>query len=357
MQSRSIQKFLRSAGIVAFVSLIAWPGAAAPIDAAEADLLLDRLIAGTAQYQNEAIGKKLAAGLEAGRAAYRQIGDDAALADALTEDMRRIGKDTHLRVRPGGMVSGAAPLDPAVRRANRLAEARANGFGLTDVRRLSGNIGYLRLSSFSDEEEGVAAVDAAMRILAGTDALVLDLRQCSGGADGMQKRLIGYFFATRIQMATIHWRKPDGSVETEEQFSDRAQLPAYLDRPVYVLLGARTFSACEAVAYDLQVQKRAVLVGATTRGGANPISRIVTLTRDLVALIPNGRTEHPRTGTNWEGVGVAPDIAVDEADALRHALRLALAETSKMPAPGELAKERAWAVANPDAAIAGQRWR
>src|SRR5262249_47760034 len=75
---------------------------AAPIDAAETDLLLDRLIAGTAQYQNEKIGAALAKGLESGRARYRGIGDDAALAAALTDDMRRIGNDKHLRVRPGG---------------------------------------------------------------------------------------------------------------------------------------------------------------------------------------------------------------------------------------------------------------
>lgn len=37
-------------------------------------------------------------------------------------------------------------------------------------------------------------------------------------------------------------------------------------------------------------------------------------------FVPGGRAENPITGTNWEGVGVVPNIAVPSADALRVAL-------------------------------------
>lgn len=346
----------RSMFAAALVALFAEAAHAAPIDAAETDLLLDRLIAGTAQYQDEKIGAALARGLEAGRARYRQVGDDAALAAALTDDMRRIGNDKHLRVRAGGPAP-AVQEDPAVRAARQAAEEAAQGYGLTDIRRLSGNIGYLRLSYFSDERGAIDAIDAAMKLLAPTDALVIDLRQCSGGAPGTLRRLLGYFFATPVQMATIHWRRPGGRIETETGFSDRAPYPAYLDKPVYVLTAQRTFSAAEALAYDLRAEKRATLVGTTTRGGANPIDQPVRLTRDLVALIPNGRTEHPRTHANWEGVGVAPDVAAEEKDALRVALQLALEATRRTHGNDALGEERAWAAANLDMAASGQRWR
>lgn len=41
-------------------------------------------------------------------------------------------------------------------------------------------------------------------------------------------------------------------------------------------------------------------------------------------MIPAGRAENPVTKTNWEGVGVTPDVAVDEKQAFRDAMLDAL---------------------------------
>ena len=46
------------------------------------------------------------------------------------------------------------------------------------------------------------------------------------------------------------------------------------------------------------------------------------LTTDFGMFMPGGRGENPTTGTNWEGVGVKPDVAVPAADALKVALGL-----------------------------------
>ena len=37
-------------------------------------------------------------------------------------------------------------------------------------------------------------------------------------------------------------------------------------------------------------------------------------------FIPGGRARNPITGTNWEGVGVTPDVAVSSDNALKAAL-------------------------------------
>lgn len=42
--------------------------------------------------------------------------------------------------------------------------------------------------------------------------------------------------------------------------------------------------------------------------------------------LPNARAINALTGTNWEGVGVTPDIAVPQEEALRTAYRAALKE-------------------------------
>ena len=83
-----------------------------------------------------------------------------------------------------------------------------------------------------------------------------------------------------------------------------------------MLTSARTFSGGEAVAYDMQVLKLATIVGETTGGGANP-GGMAPLTPDFAMFVPGGRGENPTTLTNWEGVGVKPDVAAPAANALR----------------------------------------
>jgi hypothetical protein len=69
------------------------------------------------------------------------------------------------------------------------------------------------------------------------------------------------------------------------------------------------------------VQKRAKLIGETTGGGANP-GGLQPIDRQIgiAIFVPNGRAQNPVTKTSWEGTGVAPDVAVDERQALRTAV-------------------------------------
>ena len=85
-----------------------------------------------------------------------------------------------------------------------------------------------------------------------------------------------------------------------------------------MLTAGRTFSGGEECAYDFQTQKRATLIGETTGGGSNP-GGTFPLSHDFVAFIPTGRAINPITHTNWEHVGVKPDIAVPAADAQKTA--------------------------------------
>jgi C-terminal processing protease CtpA/Prc len=93
-------------------------------------------------------------------------------------------------------------------------------------------------------------------------------------------------------------------------------------KPVYVLTSHKTFSAAEAVAYDLQALKRAVIVGETTGGGANPFEYRRVHPHFAVDL-PESRSVNPITGTNWQGTGVKPDVEVPAEQALDKALELA----------------------------------
>ena len=67
--------------------------------------------------------------------------------------------------------------------------------------------------------------------------------------------------------------------------------------------------------------KRATIVGETTGGGAHPV-RGRSIDEHFMIGVPFARAINPVTHTNWEGVGVEPDVKVPAKDALATAERL-----------------------------------
>ena len=65
----------------------------------------------------------------------------------------------------------------------------------------------------------------------------------------------------------------------------------------------------------MQALKRATVVGSRTWGGAHP-GRPYRLGDHFIAGVPDARSISPITHTNWEGVGVIPDVPAAPADAL-----------------------------------------
>ena len=112
-------------------------------------------------------------------------------------------------------------------------------------------------------------------------------------------------------------------LEEHQAHGDYNSISRAVDKPVYILTAHRTFSGAEAFAYDMQAQKRATIVGEVTGGGANPTGP-VPIGDHFIAMIPNGYALNPITKTNWEGVGIKPDIEVPAADALKVAHKTAL---------------------------------
>ncbi|HEX4498515.1 MAG TPA: S41 family peptidase [Thermoanaerobaculia bacterium] len=270
--------------------------------------------------------------------AYDALTDPIAFADAVTNDLKELGHDRHLRLTPKppappGMPS-PAPDDPAAERE----EARVNNYGFREVRMLPGNIGYLRLDSFLPTPVAGRTAVAAMAFLAGSDALVFDLRNNGGGSPTMIQLLSSYLFEEPTHLNDIYRREGDH----RDQFwtlpwIDGERRPAI---PVYVLTSARTFSAAEEFTNNLKVLKRATVVGETTGGGANP-GRTFDVGDRFEAGISTGRSINPTTGTNWEGTGVEPDLKVPAAKALLAAQAAALdALEAKAKAPDAKARYR-----------------
>ncbi|GAO10571.1 ATP-binding protein [Streptomyces lydicamycinicus] len=283
------------------------------------DRALGRIVAGyvfpqRAEEVDRAIRARLATG------AYDALGG-AALCEAVTAHLQEVCPDRHLRLLWQDEPRSTEPEDDDAGRAF-LALLREQNQGIRRVEQLDGNIGCLDIRWIADAGEGARAIGAAMELVAGTLALILDLRECRGGSPAGAAMWCSYFFPDdQVHLNDFYHRATDST----RQFWTLSQLPAprYLGRPVYVLTSATTFSGGEDVAYTLQALGRAELVGETTGGGAHPTERH-PVTAHITVTVPTARTINAVTGTNWEGVGVRPDRAVAADKALETAYQEAI---------------------------------
>ena len=205
-------------------------------------------------------------------------------------------------------------------------QLRLENHGVRRVERLPENTGLIEFTIIPDASAGGPSMAAAMQLVQHTDALILDLRSARGGSPDGVVFLASYLFADGDVHLNDLIQGPHGPTR---QYWTSAYLPGprYLDRPVYVLTSATTFSGAEALAYDLQALERAQIIGERTRGGAHP-SEIVSLTEQIELRLPVARPVNAVTGSNWERVGVEPDIPTPAADALDVAQRVVRETTS-----------------------------
>lgn len=269
------------------------------------------------------------------RAAYLEIEDPEAFRQAINADLLAVSGDKHLQVwvearsRDEVMAEGPPPTMEQM-----AAEEARNGWGVREARVLDGGVACLDVAYFSGHPDSAAAVDAVMTRLAGARALVIDLRRNGGGGEAALRQLMGHFAAEPMRLEDIQFRRcasdpadpegcvQDGSRDVAERWANRVERPTFPTQPIWVLVGPGTFSAAEAVAYGLQAAGRATVVGEVTGGGANP-SIAMDLGPWFTVIMPVGEARHPVTGTNWEGVGVQPNVAVPADRALETALLLA----------------------------------
>ncbi len=244
---------------------------------------------------------------------------------ALTLHMQEVSHDEHLWVR---WLPEVLPDHDGQLRQNRewqelkKLEAQLDNYGLHRVERLPGNIGYLDIQYFHRPAWGGETAVAAMRFLANTNALIIDLRHCVGGYPGMIALICSYLFGEEpIHLDSIYWRDDD----ITQQYWTLPFVPGKRleDKPVYVLISKGTFSAGEGFAYILQSHQRATLVGEKTDGGAHP-GASYRLHQHFEAFIPIGRGINPITGTDWEGKGVIPDISAAEELSFQIAYQMTL---------------------------------
>jgi Peptidase family S41/N-terminal domain of Peptidase_S41 in eukaryotic IRBP len=305
-----------------------------------------------AEQAATAVEARLAAG------EYDDLGE-AELAERLTSQLDEVCADKHLRVRvmprrpsrpgPAQPGDGRGRGEPGPRPGEpgpgpgRRERGHPLSYGIQRVERLAGNVGYLDLHGMAPPEHAGPAIAAAMELVTGTYALIIDLRRNHGGSPHGVAFWSSYLFPGADTHLSDIYHADTGETE---QFWTLPYVPGsrYLDRPVYMLTSQETFSGGEDFCYSVQAQGRAEVIGETTGGGAHP-TRMVPISATMAIAVPFARSVNPVTGTNWQGTGVVPDTAVPAAEAYDVAYGKALRHVLSIDVPPPIAAEAREALA------------
>jgi retinol-binding protein 3 len=249
---------------------------------------------------------------------FKSITTKSEFAEKLTSEMQKISKDKHMRCFfRSGNVNTNRPKNRLNFDSDYENLSNEKHLGFIRAGMLENNIGVLDIYNFPGSDYAKKSVDEAMKIVTSSSVIIIDLRRNGGGSPDCIRYICSYFFKKPTHINSIYWRSTNQTVDyiTFENVNGKKMA----DIPVYVLTSSFTFSGGEEFAYNFQTQKRGILIGETTGGGANP-GDIFKLNDDFEVFIPTGRAINPITKTNWEGVGVKPDIEVNAVNAFEMAL-------------------------------------
>ncbi len=286
-------------------------------------LLVDKYIfLETAEKMQALLKTKLKDGM------YDSIDSVDDFARVLTEDLRSVSKDRHIRVvhdpemvRRIKIREGESEEERKKERERVIEEERQENFGFQKIELLDGNIGYLDLRYFSGVRPSGETAVAAMNFLANASSIIIDLRKNGGGDPAMIQLLSSYFLEDYTHLNSFENRGEDSL----QQFWTLPYVPGrtMYETALYILTSRRTFSGAEEFTYNMKNLRRATIIGETTGGGAHP-GGLQIATHDFLVWVPTGRAINPISKTNWEGTGIEPHVSVPQEKALEKAHTMAL---------------------------------
>ncbi|NUQ17259.1 MAG: S41 family peptidase [Sphingomonas sp.] len=278
-----------------------------------------------------------AAMLEKNAAAGRyDSGTRGELVKLLTDDLQAVHKDGHLHV-----MLAPPPQPGGDERGGRRGPPPGIGPLIQSAKTIAPGIGYIRFTAFMGTDEEVSAVRKWLADNADDKVLIFDLRNHHGGGIEEQDAIFSYIFAKQTPLVKMALSKKlyderrspleasrtlvfasDGNAMVATHSALPGPATALRHAKIYLLTSNRTASAADHFSLALKSSGRATLIGETT-AGANHFGGPERLTDNFGVWMPVGRTYDIKTGKDWEGVGVQPDIAVDPKLALVVALEKA----------------------------------
>ncbi|HVY89584.1 MAG TPA: S41 family peptidase [Hyphomonadaceae bacterium] len=286
-------------------------------------------------YVDPKIGAQYAAKLRADAKATNYEGQpDFEFANTVVRSLQAVHPDNHLRMRAPDPAPGQ-PGPRVVQGPGPGGDAKA----IEAAERLTPKIAYIRFNLFPGDPDTMAQLEKFIADNAGVETLIIDARGHRGGEVGEIDALFSDLFTRPVDLVQMEIAKaitkdhPDmlGDGPTMRRVSAPANLvrmqhfvkpnakPRLANTRLYVLQSRFTGSAAEHLVFEVKMSGRGKLVGETTNG-ANHFGFPFELPAGYSVFVPAGRTFDPKTGKDWEGTGVAPDISAPADRALVTAL-------------------------------------
>ncbi|GGH08954.1 S41 family peptidase [Pedobacter zeae] len=235
--------------------------------------------------------------------AFEGLTADSA-AKTITAMLRKETNDKHFNIIAYNIVP--AP------KAEKVAAQPPFTAGITTVKVLKNNIGYIKWDACIAGEAAYKKLRNTLDAVAGCKQIIFDITENPGG-DGASSAFINQFFYGSKDYQTLLIKKCTGenNWHQSEVIFDYTEGPKFFDTPLYIITSDKTFSAAEYFAFTAKEMKRATILGKTTGGGGNPglWSAFSLANSDTYfwMFIPNCQIT-TRDGHSLEGVGVKPDV-------------------------------------------------
>jgi carboxyl-terminal processing protease len=171
-----------------------------------------------------------------------------------------------------------------------------------------GNIGYVRISSFSEKTDS-GLRDAITKLKEATkgqmQGLVLDLRNNPGGLLD-QAIAVSDDFMDKGEIVSTRGRKTEEAQRWNAESGDLME-----GKPIVILINGGSASASEIVSGALQDQRRAIVLG-TKSFGKGSVQSIIPIPNHGAIRLTTARYYTP-SGRSIQAKGIEPDIEVQQA--------------------------------------------
>ena len=172
---------------------------------------------------------------------------------------------------------------------------------------LEGEVGYVRISSFTEKTESglINALDKIKTELGDNlQGIVLDLRNNPGGLLNQSIAVSGQFLA-RGEVVSTRTRNDEHVQRYPARKGDSIN-----GKPLIVLINGGSASASEIVAGALQDHRRAVVVG-TQSFGKGSVQTVIPLGTNGAMRLTTAYYFTP-SGNSIQGEGITPDVIVEQ---------------------------------------------
>lgn len=204
-------------------------------------------------------------------------------------------------------------------------ELRLAGNQVIEYEILSGNIGYVCITTLVNEEPVLEGFDAALEYLKDTKGLIVDVRNNGGGTDNYSMGIVERLIPSAID--NLPYPLSGGGVHQGSLMYPRG--PFQFTKPVVLLINGVCFSACEDFAEMMKHVPTVTAVGDTTAGASGAPQKFSLPSGKKINVSTKDIRRYDGLPIEWNGV--TPDILVPQTEEdikqgrdkqLEHAIKL-----------------------------------